>query len=163
MAGLDPAIHPRTRDSIEGRWMPGSSPGMTIFTEDDTFPSNQILPRDDLAQARIVGEELLNEFMHAVLEDVVHVRVLEPVADAAGVALGRALPAIGDADLIEIAHEVAVAARKRARQRIVENEKVGDQPGFQRLPIDPVIGGERRDRAQDRAPLIEVEGTADML
>ena len=38
--------------------------------------------------------------MHPVLEDVVHIAVFEPVADAAGVALGRALAAVGDADLV---------------------------------------------------------------
>ena len=46
--------------------------------------------------------------MHAVLEDIVHVAVLEAVADAAGVALRGALAAIGDADLVEIAHQIAV-------------------------------------------------------
>src|SRR5260221_345871 len=45
--------------------------------------------------------------MHAVLEDIVHMAVLQPVADAAGVALRSALAAIGDADLVEIAHQVA--------------------------------------------------------
>src|SRR5215472_15255394 len=84
------------------------------------FPSNQILLGDDFAEPRIVRDELLDELVHAVLEDVVHVGVLEPVADAAGVALGRTLAAIGNADLVEIAHQIAVAARERARQRVVE-------------------------------------------
>ena len=68
--------------------------------------------------------------MHAVLEDIVHVAVLETVADAAGVALRGALAAVGDADLVEIACEVAVATRQRARQRLVQYQKVGDQPRF---------------------------------
>ena len=42
--------------------------------------------------------------------------VWEPVADAARMALRRALTAVGDADLVEIAHQIAVAACQRARQ-----------------------------------------------
>src|SRR6266436_688469 len=38
-------------------------------------PSNQILLGDDFAEPGIVGDELLDEFVHAVLEDVVHVAV----------------------------------------------------------------------------------------
>ena len=98
-----------------------------------------------------------------MLENVIHVAVLEAVADAAGVALRGALAAIGDADLVEIAHEVAVAARQRARQRVVEDEEVSDQPGFQRLAIDPVIGRQRRHRAQDRGPLVVIQRAADMF
>src|SRR5258708_3518258 len=82
-------------------------------------PSNQILLGDDFAEPGIVRDELLDEFVHAVLEDVVHVAVLQPVANAAGVALCRALAAIGHPDLVEIAHQIAVAARQRARQRVV--------------------------------------------
>src|ERR671936_940571 len=104
--------------------MAGTSPVMTPEL-------NQILPGDDLAKPRIVGDEFLDEFVDAVLEDVVHVAVLEAVADAAGVALGGALAAVGDADLVEIAHEIAVATRERARQRVVEDEQVRDQPGFE--------------------------------
>ena len=125
--------------------------------------SHQVLFRDGIAQPRIVRNELLNEFVQTALEQVVHVAVLEPVADAARVALRRTLTAVGDADLIEIAHQIAVAARQRARQRLVEDQKVGDQPRFQRLAIDPMIGRERGDRAQDRGLLIVIERTADMF
>jgi len=45
-------------------------------------------------------------------------------------ALRRTLAAIGDADLVEIAHQVAVTARQRTRQRVVEDQQIGDQPGF---------------------------------
>src|SRR5581483_2544208 len=140
------------KDFFEDRWMPGSSPGMTTFYEAGAFSSNQILPGDDFAEPRIVRDELLDELMHAVLEDVVHVGVLEPVADTPGMALRRTLPAIGDADLVEVAHEVAVAAGERTRQRVVEDQQIRDQPWFQRFAIDPVIGGQRRHRAQDRGP-----------
>ena len=54
--------------------------------------------------------------MHAVLEDIVHVAVFKAIADTAGVALGGALAAIGDANLVEIAHQIAVTARQRTRQ-----------------------------------------------
>src|SRR4051812_31480119 len=88
--------------------------------------SNQILLADDLAEAVVVADELFDEFMQATLEDVVHVAVLEAVADAAGMALRRPLPAIGDADLVEVADEVLIAASQRARQRVVEDQEVGD-------------------------------------
>src|SRR2546423_984935 len=100
--------------------MAGSSPAMTI--------SNQILLGNDLAEPRVIRKELLDELVHAMLEDIVHMAVLEPVADPAGVALGGALAAIGDADLVEIAHQVAVAARQRTRQRIVQDQQIRDQP-----------------------------------
>src|SRR4030088_1003690 len=88
-------------------------PGMTARR------SNQVLPGDDFAEPAVIRDEFLDEFMHAALEDVVHMAVFEAIADAAGVALRGALPAIGDADLIEIAHQIAVTAGQRARQRIV--------------------------------------------
>ena len=51
-----------------------------------------------------------------MLEDIIHLAVLQAIADAAGVALRGALTAIGDADLVEIAHQIAVTARQRTRQ-----------------------------------------------
>src|ERR1700677_1073285 len=80
------------------------------------YQSNQILFGDDFTEPAVVGDEFLNEFMDAVLENIVHVAVFQPVADAAGVALGRALTAIGDSDLVEIAHQVAVTTGQRTRQ-----------------------------------------------
>src|SRR5687768_4818325 len=104
--------------------MPGSSPGMTNNV------SNQILLRDDLTQPCVISNEFLDEFMDAMLEDIVHMAVFKPVADAAGVALRGALAAIGDADLVEVPHQIAVAACQRARQRIVEDQQISDQPGL---------------------------------
>src|SRR5215510_12789766 len=117
-------------------------PGLVLRTipERRRLWSDQILPGDDLAKPRIVGDEFLDEFVDAVLENVVHVAVLEAVADATRVALRGSLAAIGDADLVEVAREIAVTARQRPRQRIVEDQQVRDQPGFQCLAIDPVIG-----------------------
>ncbi len=110
MPGLVPGIHVflyvLTKQDVDGRDKPGH----------DGIPSNQILFGDDFAEPSVISDEFLDEFMHAVLEDVVHVAVLQPIADAAGVALGGALPAIGDADLVEIAHQIAVTARQRTRQ-----------------------------------------------
>src|SRR6187399_76923 len=85
----------------------------------DDVSLDQILLGDDLAEPAVIPDEFLDELMHAVLKNVVHVAVLEPVADAAGMALGGALAAIGDADLVEIAHQITIAAGQRARQRIV--------------------------------------------
>src|ERR1700749_4782634 len=121
-----------------------SRPGMTTFFWAVWRNSNLVLLGDDFAEPRIIRDELLDEFVHAVLEDVIHVGMLEPVADTAGVALRRTLAAIGDADLVEVARELAIAAGERARQRVVEDQQVGDQPRFQRLAIDPMIGGQRR-------------------
>src|SRR5438445_7830401 len=107
-------------------WRASARPGISRFRvrcfaspRNDGVWLDQILPGDDLAKPRIVRDEFLDEFVDAMLENVIHVAVLEAVADAAGVALRGALAAIGDADLVEIAHEVAVAARQRARQRVV--------------------------------------------
>src|SRR3981189_2828629 len=93
-------------------------------------PSDQILLADDLAKPAVVGDEFLDELMHAVLEDIGHVAVLKTVANAAGMALRGALAAVGDADLVEVAHQVAVTARQRAWQRLVQYQEVSDQPRF---------------------------------
>src|SRR5450631_4090959 len=77
--------------------------------------SNQILLADDFTKPAVIRDEFLNEFMHAVLEDIIHVTVFQAVADAAGVALRGALAAIGDADLVEIAHQIAVTTGQRTR------------------------------------------------
>src|SRR5450631_3733415 len=95
-----------------------------------TTASNQILLGDDLTEASVIGNEFLDELMDAVLEDIVHMAVFKPVADAAGMALGGALTAIGDPDLVEVPHQIAVTARQRTRQRIVQDQEIGDQPGF---------------------------------
>ena len=96
--------------------MAGTSPAMTVFGCVHPKTSDQVLFRDDFAKPCIIRNEFLNEFMHAVLEDIVHVAVFKAIADAAGVALGGALAAIGDADLVEIAHQIAVTACQRTRQ-----------------------------------------------
>src|ERR1700693_6639398 len=107
-------------------WMAGISPAMTGFGCDHPNTSNQILLGDDFAEPRIIRNELLDEFVHAVLEDIVHVAVFQSVAHPAGMALGGTLAAVGDTDLVEVAHQIAVAARQRPRQRIVEDQKIRD-------------------------------------
>src|SRR5258706_6007126 len=89
---------------------------------------DQVLLGDDYAKHGVIRNEFLDELVHAVLEDIVHVAVLQAIADTAGMALRGALPAIGDADLVEIAHQIAVTTGQRTRQRIVEDQEVGDQP-----------------------------------
>src|SRR5438128_10683075 len=71
--------------------------------------SNQILFGDNVAEPAVVEDEFLDEFMQAALEDMVHAAVLEPVAHAPGMALRGALPAVSHADLVEVAHQIAVA------------------------------------------------------
>src|ERR1043165_9715057 len=82
--------------------------GDGALTQRSCCCSYQILLGDDVAEPGIVLDEFLDEFMQSALEDMVHVAVLQPVAHAAGVTLRGALAAIGDADLVEIAHQVAV-------------------------------------------------------
>src|ERR1700674_4610179 len=101
--------------------MGGANPAMKKSGLVSTQNLKQKIPPDVFSDPRIVRDEFLDEFVHAVLEDVVHMAVLEAIADAAGVALGGALAAIGDADLVEVAHQIAVAAGQRTRQRVVEN------------------------------------------
>src|SRR3977135_192998 len=153
--GISERKRRRPSDGYARRWR-----HLFVFVSN---PSDQVLLCDDLTEPAAIRNEFLDEFMHAMLENIIHVAVFEAIADAAGVALRGALAAIGDADLIEIAHQIAVAARQRARQRIVEDQKVCDQPWLQGFPIDPVVGGQCRDRAQDRGPLIIVERSTDML
>ena len=108
----------------------------------------------------------MNSLMNScrpLLENLLHAAVLEPGADGARLALGRALAAIGAGDVVEIEHEVLVAARERARHLVPQDQQVGDQPRLDALAIDPVIGGERRHRAQDRRPLEIIERAADPL
>ena len=115
------------------------------------------------AETVVVVDEGADELVQAGLENLVHAAVLQPGADAAGLALRRALPAVVAGDAVEVLHQILVAACERARHLLVEDEQVGDQPGLEALAIDPVIGGERRDRAQDARPLVIVERAADML
>src|ERR1700710_2485681 len=95
--------------------------GIPILLRAAKATSNQILFGDDLSEPAVIPDELLDEFMHAALEDVVHVTVLKTISHPAVMSLGGALAAIGDTHLIEIAHQVAVTTRQRARQRFVED------------------------------------------
>ena len=63
--------------------------------------------------------------------------------------LRRALPPIGFADRVETAHDIVVARDERARHFRLEDEQIGDQPRLHAFAIDPMIGGMRRDGAQD--------------
>src|ERR1700754_476142 len=117
----------------------------------------QILLGDDIAQSIVVGDEFLNELVQTALEDIVHLAVFKPVSDTAGMSLCGSLAAVSDTNLIEILYKIAITARERTRQRIVQDQQVGDQPGLQGFAIDPMIGRERRDRTQDRCPLVEVQ------
>src|SRR5258706_16327225 len=107
MPGLVPGIHVFLKQK---RGWPGRSPAMTDFGCVHHKTSDQILFGDDFAKPAVIRNEFLDEFMDAVLEDIVHVAVLKAVADAASMTLRGALAAIGDADLVEIAHQIAVTA-----------------------------------------------------
>src|SRR5262249_25546071 len=123
----------------------------------------QILLGDGGGEPVVVGDESADELVQPVLEYLLHAAVLEPRADRTREPLRRSLPAVGARHLIEVAHHVVVAAGERARHLRVEDQEIGDQPRLETLAIDPMIGGERRYRAQDRGPLEIIERAADML
>ena len=77
--------------------------------------------------------------------------------------LRGALLSVGLSDRIEKLHDIVVAGDERARHLDPQDQQVGDEPGLETLAIDPMIGGERRDRAQDRGPLEIVKRAADCL
>src|SRR5271165_3487895 len=89
--------------------------------------SDQILFGDDFAEPAVIRDEFLDELVDSVLEDIVHMAVLQTVADATGMALRGALATIGDPDLVKVAYQIAVTTGQRSRQGIVEDQKVGDQ------------------------------------
>src|SRR5438045_6027928 len=81
-------------------------PGMTVsagtsaqrrasrFCPAMTKELDQILPCDDLAKPRIVGNEFLDEFVHPVLEYVIHIAVFQPVSVVAGLTMRRIVVAV---------------------------------------------------------------------
>jgi hypothetical protein len=70
--------------------------------------------------------------------------------------LGPPAP-VGFGDEVEVAHQDLVAVGERPGHLPVEDQEVRHEPGLHALPIDPVIGGERRHLAQDRGPLEVVQ------
>ena len=62
-----------------------------------------------------------------------------------------------------MAHDRFIAGNQRARHLGTQDQEIGDEPGLHAGAIDPVIGGVRRDGAQDRRPLKIVERAADGL
>jgi len=88
---------------------------------------------------------------------------LQARANAARLPLGRTLPAVSAGNRIQIAHNCFVAGGKRAGHLTAQDQQIGYQPWLQAFSVDPVIGGERGHRAQDRRPLEIVERTADVF
>src|SRR5215831_19508922 len=109
----------------------------------------EILIGDRGPEPVVVGDEPADEFVQAALEDLVDTAVLEPRADRTGLALRGALAAVSIGDVVEITDKVLIAARERTRHLVVEHQQVCDQPGLQALAVDPMISGQRRNRAQD--------------
>src|SRR5262249_1842573 len=94
------------------------------------------------AQPVVLGNEFTDKLVQPALKDPVHAAVLKPGAD-------RNLDAIA-----------GVYGRQRPAQRQARG-MIGDQPWFEAITINPMIGCKRRDRAQDRRPLEIVERTTD--
>src|SRR5262252_8809873 len=72
---------------------------------------HQILLGDGGAEAVVVVDEFADEFVHSLLENLVHATVLELGAHRARMALGRPLAPVGAGDVVEVDDEVLVAAR----------------------------------------------------
>src|SRR6516225_66316 len=70
---------------------------------------HQVLLGDGGAEAVVVNE-FADEFVHSLLENLVHAAVLESGAHRARMALGRPLAAVGAGDVVEVDDEVLVAA-----------------------------------------------------
>src|SRR5208282_2890608 len=105
-------------------------------------------------------DELGQELMQAALEDLLNLAVAQPRMGLARQSVAFAALAIGIADRIELARDLVVATEERARHLGPEDQQLGDQPGLEPLLIDPMIAPERRDRLQDRLPLVIVERAA---
>ena len=65
-----------------------------------------------MIQAVVVVNKLADKFVHSLLKNLVHAAVLESHPYRARLALRRSLTAIGARDLIQVDHEVLVAARE---------------------------------------------------
>src|SRR5262249_48502011 len=115
------------------------------------------------AQPVVLGNDFTDKLMQPALKDPGHAAVLKPGADAPGLSLGRPLPAVDAGNCIEIAHDRLVAGGERARHFVFQDQEIGDQPWFEAITINPMIGCKRRDRAQDRRPLEIVERTTDTV
>src|SRR5437763_11439499 len=124
---------------------------------------DQILLSDGDTETVVVTDEIADEFVQSALENLVHAAVLDARAYGVRLALGRSVPSIRAAEVVEIEHEVLIAAGKRARQLIAQNKQVGNQPRLHAFSINPMVGGERGNRAQDRGPLEIIERAADPL
>ncbi len=78
-------------------------------------------------------------------------------------ALAGAGRAIGLGQHVQVAPRHLVAAGQRARHLGVQDQQVRHQPGLHPVAIDPVIGGQGRDLAQDGGPLEVIQSAADLL
>ena len=65
--------------------------------------------------------------------------------------------------LVERADEVVIAMVQRARHVLAQDEQLGDAPGVDGIAIDVAVGAKGADRAQQRAPLVIVDQTADLF
>src|SRR5262245_13767634 len=79
---------------------------------------HQVLLGDGGAEAVVVVDEFADEFVHSLLENLVHAAVLKSGAHRARMALGRPLAAVGAGDVVEVDDEVLVTARERSRHFI---------------------------------------------
>src|SRR5690242_4369042 len=106
---------------------------MAVAPRAQASTSLQILLEDGVAEAVVLGDELLDELVQTVLEDVVDLCVAEAAQRLARLALRRPLAAIGIAERIEEARDVLVAGCERARHAAVQHQEIGDEDRLHRL------------------------------
>src|ERR1700733_3796834 len=121
----------------------------------------EILIGDCTREARVVLDEFSDELVQSALENLGHAGALKLGVHCPRLALGDAAVPIVAGERVERAVDALVAGDKRARHRRLQDQEVGDQPRLHPTAIDPVVGGRRPNRAQDRPPLEIVERAAD--
>src|SRR3984885_3319843 len=121
----------------------------------------EILIGDCTREARVVLDEFSDELVQSALENLGHAGALKLGVHCPRLALGDAAAPIVAGERVGGAVEPLVAGDERARHRRLPDQEVGHQPRLPPIAIDPVVGGGRRNRAQDRHPLEIVERAAD--
>ena len=99
--------------------------------------------------------------MQAVAEDIVDPSIAQVGIQIAGEA--RAFQMLGRREQAESPVDLGEAGVERARKGRVQDQQFGDPPGRDLAPVDVAVGAEGADRAEQRAPLVIVDGAAGLL
>src|SRR4051812_27092894 len=116
----------------------------------------EILVRYSRSKAAVLGYELFEELMQAVLKDFFDGSVHKARMCRTRHPLGRARRPVSLCDVVEMPAEGVVASSQRTRHLLPQDQEIRHQPGPEVLVVDPLIADEGRNRAQDRGPLVIV-------